>query len=232
MPPAIDLSVTKGDAPDPVDVGQNITYTIVVTNAGPSTATGVVATDTLPIDFVSAVSASSTQGSCTVASPVVTCQIGTMNAGAKVTVTIVVKANKATGATKALNTVVVVGQQQAETTTNNNTASAETTIRGPFKPPATCASMTISKRTITVGSTARIKITVRATNGKPMKNVKVKVKGPGFVKTVKTNANGVVFVTIAPKRPGITTFTVPSSGKCAKRVGIAGAFQPPVTGQA
>ena len=115
--PSIDLSVTKQDSPDPATVGQNITYTIVVTNAGPSTATGVVATDTLPIEFVSAVSASSTQGSCTIASPLVTCQLGTMNSGANVTITVVVKAEKATGATTALNTVVVGGQDSRRTRT-------------------------------------------------------------------------------------------------------------------
>ena len=90
--------------------------------------------------------------------------------------------------------------------------------------------MTISKKTVTVGSEVRIKITVRATNGKPMKGVRVKVKGPGIAKTVKTNGAGIAWVTIAPRRAGITTFTAPSGGRCAKRLGIAGAFQPPVTG--
>ena len=40
--------VGQHDQPDPVGVGAPVTYTVVVTNAGPVTATGLVLTDTLP----------------------------------------------------------------------------------------------------------------------------------------------------------------------------------------
>src|SRR4029079_3829108 len=43
-----DLSVTKVDTPDPVNAGNQITYTVTVTNAGPSNAASVTLTDTLP----------------------------------------------------------------------------------------------------------------------------------------------------------------------------------------
>jgi uncharacterized repeat protein (TIGR01451 family) len=43
-----DLSVTKVDTPDPVQAGNNLTYTITVTNAGPSAAASVILNDTLP----------------------------------------------------------------------------------------------------------------------------------------------------------------------------------------
>src|SRR5206468_7856787 len=50
-----DVSVTKTDSPDPVTAGQNLTYTIIVTNNGPSDAQGVSLTDTIPANttFVS-----------------------------------------------------------------------------------------------------------------------------------------------------------------------------------
>src|ERR671910_3849215 len=75
-----DLVLTKSDSPDPVTRGSNLTYTIQVQNNA-AAATGVVVTDTLParVDFVSA---TSTQGTCTQAGGVVTCDIGDMAARA------------------------------------------------------------------------------------------------------------------------------------------------------
>lgn len=51
----VDLSTSKDDGVDPATAGTNYTYTVTVHNAGPSDATGVSFTDTLPpgISFVS-----------------------------------------------------------------------------------------------------------------------------------------------------------------------------------
>jgi len=51
-----DLSLTKADSPDPVTTGQQLTYTLAVTNNGPASVTGVTVTDPLPggVSFVSA----------------------------------------------------------------------------------------------------------------------------------------------------------------------------------
>src|SRR6185369_11834917 len=69
-------------------VGQPFTYQIVATNNGPNTATGIVLSEVLP-DGVTLVSATPTQGSCSTGQQF-TCQLGSLNAGAKATVTVVV----------------------------------------------------------------------------------------------------------------------------------------------
>ncbi len=48
MNTSADLSVSKTDSPDPVIAGNNLSYTITVTNAGPSNALGVSLTDVVP----------------------------------------------------------------------------------------------------------------------------------------------------------------------------------------
>ena len=59
--PQIDLSLTKGASPTTVVVGQNVTFTIDLANAGPSTATGVTVRDQIPAG-ISFVSSTATQG--------------------------------------------------------------------------------------------------------------------------------------------------------------------------
>ena len=60
-----DLSVTKTDSPDPVTPGENLTYTITVTNAGPSNATSATLSDALPGDTTFVSLASPAGWSCT-----------------------------------------------------------------------------------------------------------------------------------------------------------------------
>ena len=68
-----DLSITKADSPDPVQVNNNLTYTITVNNNGPQAAAGVQVTDPLPAG-VNLVSATPDQGTCSGTSTV-TCVI-------------------------------------------------------------------------------------------------------------------------------------------------------------
>lgn len=116
-PADADLSVTKTTAATQAVNGSNITYTITVSNAGPSTATNVVVTDTLPAGL-SFVSATPSQGTCNAASPV-SCNIGTLLDGASATVTLVAHVTATSG-----------------TITNSATASAtESTATSGATPP-------------------------------------------------------------------------------------------------
>src|SRR5207248_2382387 len=93
---AIDLAVAKAGTPAQVSAGQNLTYTVTVANNGPSPATGVTLTDTLPAG-VTLVSATSSQGTVTASGNTVTGNLGTINNGANATVTIIVQAPATAG---------------------------------------------------------------------------------------------------------------------------------------
>ena len=79
------LDITKTDSPDPVLLGSNVTYTIVVANTGPSNAQGTIVRDTLPpnFTFVSASSANLGAGVCAETAPgsgIVECNLGVLGA--------------------------------------------------------------------------------------------------------------------------------------------------------
>jgi uncharacterized repeat protein (TIGR01451 family) len=86
VPVDADLVLTKADSPDPVTVGQTLTYTLTASNNGPANATGVTVTDTLP-SGVTFVSASPSQGNCS-GTTTVSCTLGDLNNGSSATVTI------------------------------------------------------------------------------------------------------------------------------------------------
>lgn len=120
-----DLSISKLASPSPVSVGATLTYTLTVTNSGPDTATGVTATDPLPAG-VAYVSATSTQGTCSINGSTVAATIGSMGTGSSVTVTIT---TTATTAGQVANTATVSGGED-DPNTNNNSATVVTNVAG------------------------------------------------------------------------------------------------------
>jgi uncharacterized repeat protein (TIGR01451 family) len=119
--PSADLEVSLSDDPDPVQVGGLLTYTLTVSNHGPSDATSVVLTDTLPagVSFVSA------DPACSEDSGLVTCALGDLVSGASQTLHIVVSAPATAG--ELFNSAEVAGAE-ADPDLANNTASATTTV--------------------------------------------------------------------------------------------------------
>ncbi|HKO38759.1 MAG TPA: hypothetical protein VJU14_10365, partial [Solirubrobacterales bacterium] len=129
QPGTANLKVTKSDSPDPVRVGESLTYAIGVENLGASPATGVTVTDNLP-KGVDLVSATGPGGNCAVQGGKVTCAIGSLNpigvnyGGSPATVTIVVVPRR-TGTLR--NTVTVKGDQK-DPANGNNKATASTQV--------------------------------------------------------------------------------------------------------
>ncbi len=117
-----DLAVTIA-APASAELGKDFTYVIVVTNRGPSAAENVMFTNTLPGN-VAFKQGSSTKGTLLTSSGQSRVSMGTLNAGAKATVTIIVTA-QSTGAADDLASVV---SSIADPVSTNNSATASTLI--------------------------------------------------------------------------------------------------------
>jgi uncharacterized repeat protein (TIGR01451 family) len=116
-----DLSITKVDSPDPVGVGGELTYRLRVRNLGPTDATGVIVTDTLPanVNFISASSGCSRSGST------ITCRIGDLRDGETALRLIRVRP---TAPGKVSNTATVTSNE-TDPNSRNNTATTGTTVR-------------------------------------------------------------------------------------------------------
>ena len=119
---AANLSVTITDSPDPLMIGNNLTYTITVTNQGPEPAFGTRLSFPLPAQatFVSGVSS---QGFCDSAGY---CYFGTINSGSSVTATYVVTPLQ----TGTVSASASVSSNVADPNTADNSATATTTVNG------------------------------------------------------------------------------------------------------
>src|SRR5262249_13753775 len=150
----------------------NITWTMVVTNNGPLVDTGVTVNDVMPANNTY-VSSQTTKGSCT-GGAALSCDLGTLDVGESVTITLVTNPTK-TGLQ--VNTANVSGDLE-ETTLANNSASAQVKVIPIFTPP--CTNITVKpSRYIWTGRTTTLHIKV-AQKGVPQAGVRVRITGPGI----------------------------------------------------
>ena len=120
-----DVGVTVSAAPNPVTVGNDLTFTITVRTAGPDPATNVILTDTLPAGAtLSSVTAS--QGTCNGSGPV-TCSLGSIASGSNATVMLIVTPTQA--GTASLTASVAAAESDPDTT--NNSATVAATVNAP-----------------------------------------------------------------------------------------------------
>jgi uncharacterized delta-60 repeat protein/uncharacterized repeat protein (TIGR01451 family) len=121
--PTADLALGLAGAPDPVWAGNDLTYTITVSNLGPATATGLVAYDALPptVNFISA-----SPDSYTFDGQLVTfTNLGNLLSGAQTSLTIVVQPTAAGTVTDAASCYSDI----VDTHKANNTASVKTIVQ-------------------------------------------------------------------------------------------------------
>jgi uncharacterized repeat protein (TIGR01451 family) len=127
-PQQADLSVSKTVSDATPNVGDQITFTVTLSNQGPDAATGVQVTDLLPAG-VSFVSANPSQG--TYDNITGFWDVGTVGPGAPQTLSITATVVSPVAQT---NTGTISDADQFDPTTANNSASATETPPGPGRP--------------------------------------------------------------------------------------------------
>lgn len=118
-----DLSLIKASSPNPVAMGNDLTYTIEITNGGPANATGVTLTDILPTG-VTFGSATPSQGGCNESGGIVTCNMGNLANGVTATVTVVVVPTTA----GAITNIATVTGTEVDPNSIDNTHIEVTTV--------------------------------------------------------------------------------------------------------
>jgi uncharacterized repeat protein (TIGR01451 family) len=119
-----DLALTMSIAPPSVRAGTSVTYTLSITNYGPSPASNVSVADTLPGSLLSPM-ASASQGNCT-GTFALTCALGSLASGASATITIT--ALTPANALVSLNNTASVSSNDADPNSLNNSASANASM--------------------------------------------------------------------------------------------------------
>jgi uncharacterized repeat protein (TIGR01451 family) len=154
-----DVQLDKSDAPDPVIAGSPLSYTLTVVNNGPSVATDVVLTDVLPAS-TTLVSVSAGQGTCGDAAAAVTCELGSLAAGANAIVTIVVTPNTAS---PALTNTAQIAAREPDPSSGNNHATTVTLVHpaGGLAAEITPTPEAVDFGSVAIGAAKATLVTVR-----------------------------------------------------------------------
>jgi uncharacterized repeat protein (TIGR01451 family) len=211
--PAADLAISISDSPDPVVVRSNLTYQIVVTNRGPSTATGVTLSGNLP-PGVTLVSSNTTQGIITINGSSVNVDIGTLNNNAAVTVTLKVFAT----VNGTITFSAAVTGNQTDQNPANNSASATTLVSAPFvsviASGATLTSESISPTNgaVDLGETVTVNLRLRNTGNVNTTNLVATLLTTNGVTPVGPNSPQTYGVLQASGLPVGRSFSFTASG--------------------
>jgi uncharacterized repeat protein (TIGR01451 family)/fimbrial isopeptide formation D2 family protein len=182
--PAADLSITKtmGKA----EAGKPLTYTLAVTNHGPSTSSAVTVKDSLPAGTTFK-SAAPSQGTCSASGQSVTCQLDALPSGGSAQVSITVEVGAAvTGSLR--NSAKVEGPEPDPDPANN-----ESSVEGPVTPAAPTAPnlrvlKTADTSSPTVGTPFHYDVAISNLGGAEAKNVKIVDTLNGPVKVLSIEA--------------------------------------------
>jgi uncharacterized repeat protein (TIGR01451 family) len=120
----IDLAIEKTDSRDPVEPGSTFSYQLDVVNHGPSTATGVTITDSLPDEGITYLDA--TVAPTSIADGEVIFHVGNLERGERTSVTITVQVDESF--VGRLDNLAEVHGNETETNQNNNQDTEPTLV--------------------------------------------------------------------------------------------------------
>jgi titin len=132
--PTADLSVTRTDSPDPVIRGNNITYTVIVTNNGSSSAANASLSDAVPTNTKFVSNSGAADWSCTnpttkgMATGTITCVKSILASGESATFTIVVQVKSGTKEGTIITNTATVSSSTSDPNTSNNSATTTTAV--------------------------------------------------------------------------------------------------------
>lgn len=198
-----DLSLAASAAPNSVLVGNNLTYSLVVTNSGPDAASGVALTNFLPAG-VQLVSVSSSQWSVSTNGGIVFASLSSLNTNSSASVTFVVTPLAA----GVLSNWATVVSSEVDLNPANNTARLLTTAALPRADLAVTG--TGAPDPVIVGSNLTYTITVNNAGPENALNVVVTNQLPVGVAFVSANAssgswsnvNGAITFNLGTLAPG------------------------------
>lgn len=143
--PSADLAIVK-TGPARVGADGDVTWSLTVTNNGPSTATGVKVVDTLP-DGVELRSAQPSQGTC---GGSVSCALGTLAKGGSAQIEVTAHVPASLGGQKLTNSAKVSGEEPDPDPSNNESSATTEVDPKPAPktttPPPTGFNLTLEKK--------------------------------------------------------------------------------------
>ena len=249
----MDVRVIKEATPQVglVNGQAEITYTVLVRNDGPNQAHNVVVTDAAPGGVTFLTVTQPVNGSCTVTPALLSCTLGTLGPGVERSIVLTARV---TQAGTYVNSATATGDGK-DTNGANNTDDASTLVTAPATPPTAaptpkpkpkpvatpkpkpapqvpmCRVLKVTPGMVKANGNRQLVIAKVTRSRNPVKGVAVRFTGKGLSKVVKTNAQGVARFSIAPRKAGIMLVKITSAKACnSARIGVIGAFEPPVTG--
>jgi len=187
--PLADLDATANVSPAPLPAGKTATYTITIDDKGPSSASGVEATDILPTGLTP-ILVTPSQGKCTTAGQKITCELGSLPSGGSAQITIDARVD-ASLAGKTVKDTVTVASAERDPDPANNSATLTSRVGKPARQLDLSVRIAARERVLHTGGVLHFTITaanhsditatgvrVTATLGLPVQLVSVAVGSP------------------------------------------------------